>query len=100
MARSPGLRNGGHYVFLGLGAGLNGLADGREWLAVAELTRIGLVLLEAASELVGAVEDFLQAQWHRHHLGYVNRGRYFRRAVMAWTIIGPVAVSTRPISSN
>jgi hypothetical protein len=53
----------------------------------------GLVSFEASSEFVGVVEDLLGGAGHGGHL------RYFGRAGMAWTMIGPPVVSTTPISS-
>ena len=59
-------------------------------LSRAERRRLGWVVLEAGGELFGVVEDFLGGSGHGGHL------RYFGRAGMAWTMIGPSALSMTP----
>ena len=54
----------------------------------------GFVRFEARGEFVGVIEDFLSGSGHGGHL------RYFGRADMACTMIGPSLVSTTPISSR
>jgi hypothetical protein len=53
-----------------------------------------LVSLESGGEFVGVIENFLGGSGHGGHL------RYFGRAGMACTMIGPSLVSTTPISSR
>lgn len=53
-----------------------------------------LVRFESGGEFVGVIEDFLGGSGHGGHL------RYFGRADMACTMIGPSLVSTTPISSR
>jgi hypothetical protein len=52
------------------------------------------VLLEPSGELGGVVEDLLGASRHGDHL------RYFGRAGMACTVIGPSVLSMTPTSSS
>jgi hypothetical protein len=51
-----------------------------------------LVILEAARELVGVIEDVLDCAWHVHHL------RNFSRAFIACTTTGAGTPSTTPTS--
>ncbi len=66
------------------------LACGTQRCGVAKV--FGFGLFEARGELVGVVEDFLCGSGHRNHL------RNFGPAGMAWTRMGPSALSMTPIS--
>lgn len=63
-----------------------------EDLPVALIASGWLVALKAPGQLVGVVEDVLDAARHDDHLKNLSRAR------MAWTTTGPVAASTTPIS--
>ena len=73
----------------GVGACQEGIADAAQRVSVADVVA-RLVVLEAGGELFGVVEDFLGGSGHGGHL------RYFARAGMAWTMIGPSALSMTP----
>ena len=72
------------------GASEAGVSHGAQRRCVSQVAWFGL--LEPGGELVGVVEDFLCGARHRDHL------RYFGRAAMAWTMIGPSPLSITPIS--
>jgi len=89
-ARFAGSGDGLGDASLGGGAFGHGIAERMQWRCVADVGRI--VVREPALERVGVLEDLLQAAGHGHHL------KYFRRAVIAWTMTGPWSVSMNPSS--
>ena len=96
--RCPGVPFGsGHRDSIGQsGLGLDALGEGRPYRSqgggVDQVGRIGVVALEPSSQLVGVIDDFVEASGHGRHL------RYLDRAGMAWTTTGPSLEETTPIS--
>ncbi len=75
-------------VSLGLGASQERISNNAQRCGVAKV--LGLCALAAGGEFVGVVDDLLGGAWHWNHL------RYFGRAGMAWTMVGPSALSITP----
>jgi hypothetical protein len=55
-------------VPLGLGSGLEGLADGAQRGGVGDVGRVGLVQLESHGELVGLIEELGNSARHRDQI--------------------------------
>ena len=87
-----GVVDGGFDRTLRIGPGQHGIAKGHECLGVTFVLRRRLVILEAARQLIGVIEDVLDCAWHVHHL------RNLSRALIACTTTGVGTPSTTPIS--
>ena len=77
---------------LGLRARRDRPTQGEEDLPVTLIPSGWLVVLKAPGQLVGVVEDVLDAAGHDDHLKNLSQ------AHMACTTTGPIAASTTPIS--
>ena len=92
MTIGPGSDDSVGKPTFGIRPPLKSLSDETQRPSVAHFVSVGFVPLEAGGEGVGPVKDFLCTSWHGVHL------KYFARALIAWTMIGPLSESITPIS--